>query len=190
VSIVTEFERIKREHRQALRQRGTRVILFPSVTRVFTSGTKGKLFPILVKIPLEEMPLLKNQREFRTWFEHWLEVLAEAIRRHNPNNRKIHPGYKWGHAAKVLTLYMREMVLNCRYFSDEEVNRLAPLLYTPIDTIAIRRLAQLGHAPPFKAIREIDTPEKFYGVQEMLGNAAARVGVPRIWFDDNWGDRQ
>jgi len=43
---------------------------------------------------------------------------------------------------------------------------------------------------PFKAIKEIDTTEKFYDVQELLGEAAAKVGVPRVWFDDNWGDRQ
>jgi hypothetical protein len=190
MSIVTEFERIRREHRQALRHRGARVTLGSSVVRVFTPGTKDKLFPILVEIPLEEMTRLKNQQEFRTWFEHWLEVLAEVIKRHNPHNRKIHPGYNWGHAAKILTLYLREMVLNSRYFSDEEVLGIAPLLYTPIDTIAIRRLTQLGHVPPFRAIREINTPEKFYGVQELLGEGAARVRVPRIWFDDNWGDRQ
>jgi hypothetical protein len=43
---------------------------------------------------------------------------------------------------------------------------------------------------PFKRIREIDTAKKFYDVQTALGAAAREAGVPRVWFDDNWSDRE
>jgi hypothetical protein len=28
--------------------------------------------------------------------------------------------------------------------------------------------------------------EDFYHIQQELGEAAAKVGVPRVWFDDVW----
>jgi len=190
MSLVTEFERIKMDHQKALRQRGARVVLFASVTRVFQKGTKGHLLTMLAEIPVDEIATLKGQEEFRAWFEHCLDILAQEIKRLNPQNSRIHPGYKWGHATKILTLYIREIVLNSRYFTDAQVQAVAPWLYIPIDNIARRRLAELGYRLPFTSIKEIDIPDKFYGVQDLLGQTAAKVGVPRIWFDDIWGDRQ
>lgn len=38
-------------------------------------------------------------------------------------------------------------------------------------------------------IKEIDSAEKFFGVQDSLGEAAKKARVPRIWFDDIWGMR-
>jgi hypothetical protein len=190
MSLVEEFQRIRQEHAKALRHRAARVVLGPSVVRVYRKGSNRSLFPVLVAVPLDELREVQTPEQFRTWFEAHLEVLAATIDRLNQGNDKIYPGYKWGHATKVLTLYLREIVLNSRYFNDAEAGRLAALLYIPIDDIAMKRLKKLGCRPPFSAINQIDTPEKFYGVQELLGEAAARVGVPRIWFDDNWGDRQ
>jgi hypothetical protein len=165
-------------------------VLGPSVVRVYRKGSNKSLFPVLVDIPVDELGEVRAPEQFRTWFEAQLEVLAAAIDRLNQGNDKIYPGYKWGHATKVLTLYLREIVLNSRYFKDAEADRLAVFLYIPIDDIAMKRLTKLGYRLPFSAIKQIDTPEKFYRTQEILRQAAARVGVPRIWFDDNWGDRQ
>jgi hypothetical protein len=52
------------------------------------------------------------------------------------------------------------------------------------------RLRKLGMKLAFDRIREIDTAERFFGVQQQLGEAARKVDVPRVWFDDNWGDRE
>jgi hypothetical protein len=116
--------------------------------------------------------------------------VAEVIKRLNGENPKIFPGYLWGHSTKVLTLYVREIVLNSRYFTDRQVEQMSCWLYTPIDSIIIKRLLDRGAQLSFRSIKQIDTAEKFYSVQELLGEAAAQVGVPRVWFDDNWGDRQ
>jgi hypothetical protein len=77
-----------------------------------------------------------------------------------------------------------------RYFTDAEAAVIVPWLYSPIDGVVIRRLGRLNGPLPFRKIKDIDEPEKFYRVQDLLGQAAAKVGVPRVWFDDNWGDRQ
>ena len=73
---------------------------------------------------------------------------------------------------------------------DAEAARISPWLYSPIDHVVINRLWKLHGPLPFWQIKGIDTPDKFYLVQDLLGQAAAKVGVSRVWFDDNWGDRQ
>jgi hypothetical protein len=190
MNLVEEFQRIKEDHQKAVRHRAARVVLAPSVVRVYRKGSNKSLFPVLVAVPVDELGEVQTQEQFRTWFEAQLGELAAAIDKLNQGNDKIYPGYKWGHATKMLTLYLREIVLNSRYFKDAEADRLAVLLYIPIDDIAMKRLKKLGCRLSFSAINQIDTPEKFYGIQEILGQVAARIGVPRIWFDDNWGDRQ
>lgn len=190
MNLVEEFQRIKQDHSKAVCHRAARVVLGPSVVRVYRKGSNKRLFQILTSIPVDELAEVKTPEEFNIWFEVQLEGLATTIDELNQGNNRIYPGYKWGHATKVLTLYLREIVLNSRYFKDAEMERLAALLYIPIDDISMKRLKRLGHRLTFSAINQIDTPEKFYGVQAALGEAATQVGVPRIWFDDNWGDRQ
>ena len=185
-----EFNRIKQTHKKALRHRAARVVLGSSVVRVFRAGTKGKLLPLLSVIKIDSFKRLRHQADFKLWFEKALSKLASAIKACNHNNSRIQPGYKWGHAAKVLTLYIREIVLNSRYFSDHEVRRIQKWLYVPIDGILIRRLQKLDVTLAFDRIKEIDTAEKFFWIQEQLEIAAKKTGVPKVWFDDNWGDRQ
>jgi hypothetical protein len=82
------------------------------------------------------------------------------------------------------------MVLKSRHFNDNQVKRISSWLYIPIDSIAIKRLRKLGVKLPFNNIKEIHTSKMFYGTQDILAKAAIKANVPRIWFDDNWGDRQ
>lgn len=82
------------------------------------------------------------------------------------------------------------LVLSSRYFFDTDAAKVSAFLYVPIDSVVINRLRKLGVRQPFTKIKEIDTREKFYAVQEALASAALNHRIPRVWFDDNWGDRQ
>lgn len=185
-----EFRRIKKQHSQALRKTAARVVLGPSVMRVYTSGTKDKLLSLLPTLDIDRIIYYKNQKQFSAWFDQSVSRVAKVISLCNPRNTRIRPGIKWGHATKIMALYVRELVLNSRYFSDSEAEKISPFLHVPIDGVVIGRLRKLGLDPPFRKIKEIDMREKFYLVQENLASAALAQGVPRIWFDDNWGDRQ
>ena len=187
-----EYRRIAAAHRAATRLFTARSCIPPSVTRVFAKRTKDALLPVLAAIPVDELPQLAGQAAFHVWFERQLEVVAAAILRLNPPAVRpgIHPGYKWGHASKVLALYLRDLVLYSRYFPDADAERIAYWLYCPIDSIVMKRMRQLGEKPGVSLISGIDSPKRFWHVQDTLGAAAARVGVPRVWFDDNWGDRE
>lgn len=186
-----EYRRIAAAHHLAIRKFTARSCIPASVTRVFNKGTKDALVPLLARLPVDDLPSLTGEPRFRQWFTRHLDPVAKAILRLNPPETRpgIHPGYKWGHATKVLGLYVRDLVLFSRYFSDEDVERIAPWLYCPVDSIVIKRLRFVGEQPGVYLISGIDSASRFWRSQDKLGQAAAAVGVPRAWFDDNWGDR-
>jgi len=188
--LTEEFRRIKEAHGVALKKRAARGVLGPSVMRVFASGTRDALLPVLADIDIDAIRDVKNQEEFSAWFDANVERIARVVARTNRDNRRIAPGTKWGHSTKIAALFVRDLVLSSRYFTDREVALVSSFLYAPIDGVVMRRLRKLKIRLPFSTIREIDTRAKFYKVQEILGRAAAECVVPRVWFDDNWGDRQ
>jgi hypothetical protein len=189
-ALVAEYERIKVDHRRAIRLTLARSELGPSVMRVYRQGTKEPLMRALSALDPDCVPDVPGQEAYRAWFEKSLDAIAAVIAETNEGNSRIFPGYKWGHATKVLCIYVRDLVNYRVYFTDAEAVRISPWLYSPIDGLVIHRLRNLHGTLPFRQIKGIDTPEKFYLVQDLLGQAAAKVGVPRVWFDDNWGDRQ
>jgi len=185
-----EFGRLKAHHRSALRKTTARVVLGPSVMRVYAKGTRDALLPHLPTLDVDRITLFRSQDSYSTWFDEQVSGIAKVIDRHNPRNSRIRPGLKWGHATKILALYMRDLVLGSRYFSDKDAAKIAPFLHVPVDSVVIGRLRKLGVSPPFTKIKDIDNRKKFYGVQDVLASAAKLHGIPRVWFDDNWGDRQ
>lgn len=189
-ALVDNYKKLNAEHRAALCWRMARVTLGSSVVRVFKPGTKVDLLNALAGLPIDELLDVGGDDDFKSWFERQLGVVTKAIKKKNEKNPRIQPGTKWGHATKVLTIYLREMVSHTRYFNDSDAKRIEALLYCPIDRITIESLARVGHRPrSFKRIKEIDTSAKFYGVQDLLGDAAKATNTPRVWFDDGWGDR-
>jgi hypothetical protein len=189
MTLLKEFKEIKKNHREAIKKTAARVVLGPSVMRVYAKGTRDALLPELSKIDIDVLPTLAIQEHFSDWFNARVGRIARVIIRLNPNNSRIRPGVKWGHATKIMAIFVRDLVLSSRYFSEAEAERLSYFLHVPLDGIIIGRLKELGVSLPFDRIKRIDTQDKFYGVQETLSRAAAEVGVPRVWFDDNWGNR-
>lgn len=187
--LAEEFRRIAGEHRMALRARFARANLGASVIRVFASGTKPGLLRVLRELPVDDLRRLERSG-FRAWYRRQLEKVARELRKRNRDNVRLQPGLKWGHAAKVLSLYLRDIVLHSRYFPDATARRVERWLYVPVDGIVIRRLKELGVELPFGSIREIDTAAKFELVQGRLDRAARSARVPRVWFDDIWADRE
>ena len=190
VILTNEFRRIKEHHREALKKTIARVVLGPSVMRVYAKGTRDALLPLLPKIDVDKITRFQNQEQFSAWFDDHVDRIAKLVDRHNPQNRRIRPGIKWGHSTKIMALYVRDLVLSSRYFSDTDAEKISFFLHVPVDSVVIGRLRKLGIRQPFAKIKEIDTRQKFYGVQEALAAAAQPLGIPRVWFDDNWGDRQ
>lgn len=188
--LADEYRRVQTHHDHALQLYAARAVLGPSVMRVFVADTMDDIRPFLGALPVKEAGALTSQAEYKEWFDAKTKLVANCLAKKNSKNSRVNPGIRWGHATKILALYMRDMVLSSRLFTEAEAERLTPWLYAPIDSIVIKRLGHLGVDPGFTRIKDIDTHDKFHGVQEVLGRVAKKVGVPRVWFDDNWGDRQ
>ncbi len=137
--------------------------------QVYQEGTKEPLVQALVALNPDCLPDLEGQEAYRARFKQSLNEVASAIAETNQSNARIFPGYKWGHATKVLCIHIRDLVNYSRYFIDAEAARISPWLYSPIDSVVINRLWKLHSPLPFWQIKGIDTPDKFYLVQDLLG---------------------
>lgn len=188
--LVEEYRRIAQNHQDAILLRVARIILGPSVIRVFRSGTKEDLIPVLVAMKVDELKHMRQETEFVEWFHQQLDQVALAIRKKNKDNPRVNPGYKWGHAAKILTLFIRDLVHCSCYLNSSTIKRVNPWLFNPVDGIVIKRLRHLDCRLPVRTIKEINSRRKFDTIQDLLGLAARQAKVPRVWFDDIWGDRQ
>ena len=188
VSLHHEFNRISRDHSSLVAQHASQVVLGASVMRVFVPQTKKDLLPFLPALPLLELEEINNQEGFEKWFTLQLNRLARRILLKNKDNPRVNPGYKWGHGTKILSLYLREVVLNSRYFNDRTTRKISPFLYVPIDSKIMDKMRKLGFKLPFNKIKDIHTKQQFMQIQQILGDAAAKVQVPRIWFDYIWGE--
>ena len=190
IALLEEFRRIKTAHRKVIKSTLARSVTGPSVKRVYKPGTREALFPVLARIDVDRLAGIRSQQAFDRWYNSQLRRVAAAIERGNHGNGRILPGAKWGHATKILSIFVRDLVLRSDYFSRKNAQRIARYLHAPIDSIVMQRLRKLGIPLRFSKIKEINSATKFYRVQQMLSDAAGEVGVPRVWFDDNWGDRQ
>jgi hypothetical protein len=142
----------------------------------------------LVTLPVEEIAGLRTKAEFERWFESQLHKVAATIQKKNRLNSRVLPGLKWGHTGKVLSIYVRSLVLQSRFFPDRVVNRVKPWLFVPVDSFTIKRLKELGVRTPFRKIRENATRRDFYFVQNLLAERCS-PGIARVVFDDSWADR-
>ena len=192
MSLEKEFQRIRDNHKSAIQARAARVVMGPSVARVFAKNTKDFVYEYLNKMDLSSLQNIKSQSEYKIWFEDKLKCLAKVIKKNNPISKKpkIYPGYKWGHSTKVHCLFLNDVIIHRDFFDTKTANRLVYFLYLPIDSIVIKRLKKIGVKLDFVRIKEIDTDDKFYSVQDILKKSAKQASIPSIWFDDNWGDRQ
>lgn len=186
--LVDKFKYIKENHLDNIQRRISKTALGP-ITRRFAQSTRKELSEFLSKnIDLGELTYLQSQEDYKKWFEKTLCGVAKVIEMKSPRNLKpsIYPGYKWGYAAKILNLFIRDIVTYSRYFDKDVAERIREWLYVPIDSRIISCLRKLDVELGFNFIKDIDTPRKYYAVQELLGEVAKKVGAPRIWFDDVW----
>jgi len=188
-NLAVEFARIRDGHREAIVRTVARMAVPGSVGRVFQSDTSAALVDLLPQLPVARLATITDQTGYRAWFEAALDPVGSTILRLNPPRTRssVHPGYKWGHGTKVLSLFIRDLVLYSRYFTDEEARRIEPWLYCPVDQIVMKGLRRAGVDPGVDRIRKIDEMA-FWRIQDHLTQAAATSGVPRVWFDDVWSE--
>jgi len=191
-NLVNEFERIKQKIRDVIKKKAAKVCVGASTIRVFPKNSSSKIKGALLRVDVNRMLRIKNPKDFKKWFEDELTKVARAIpkvTRNKKKNKKLSRGARyWGYGAKILNLYLRDIVIHNHYFTDAQVERIQDLLYVPLDSKVIDKLKKLNVHLDFGKIKEIDNCDKFYQVQDELGRAADKAGAPRIWFDYVWAE--
>lgn len=85
----------------------------------------------LVQRPVGDINALRTKQAFERWFEQQLHTVAGTLRKNNRTNPRVQPGLMWGHGAKVLSIYVRSLLLHSRLFPDRVVHRVKPWLFVP-----------------------------------------------------------
>ena len=186
--IVEELLFRHRRARQALRHWAARDATGAPLIRVFVPGTKPALLAQLVRLPIDELSALRSKVGFERWYESQLRKVARTLRKSNQRNPRVQPGIMWGHGAKVLSIYIRSLVLHSRYFPDRIASRVKPWLFVPVDSLFIEKLKSCGVKPPYSRIKDIATRRDFYFAQNLLAERCP-PRVSRVVFDDSWADR-
>jgi hypothetical protein len=189
MKMIDEFERIKANHLDALRARSARAATGPSIIRVFAAGTVPGLRRVLLALPVDGLPDVVQAGRFEAWHEKQAERVARELRVYNAGNQRLAPGLKWGHATKVLNIYLRELVEHVRFYPDATAYELRTHLHVPIDGVLIDRMRELDVPVPSRTIKGIANREMYRTFQQTIKEAADTVGVPPVWFDDNWAER-
>lgn len=186
--LLAEYRRIGEAHKRAIKRTVAEGMLGASILRVFSRGTKDDVVPVLLEIDFDALHAITSQVIFDSWFDAGVSRVAAALRIKNASKRECNPGIEWGHAAKIMSIFVRDIVERTAYFDGSTRDRLMPLLYNPLDSRVFNRLKELGWNGTVNKIKDVAAREDFYGLQETLGRAAREAGVPRVWFDDVWGE--
>ena len=190
---------------QIIKEKGEKRLIIERVAKVCFSASTGRVFPkaqskneksandmikeVLITIDVDNLLSIETEEAFKEWFKKNLDLVTDIIPTKNSHGENLSDGTRrWGYAAKILCLYLRDIVEHCRYFNPEQAQKARQWLYCPIDKKVMDKMRQCGENLSFKKIKEIDTEDLFYDVQKRLGEAADKVGVPRIWFDYVWSD--
>jgi hypothetical protein len=93
---------------------------------------------------------------------------------------------RWGHAAKILCLFVREAVVFRRALGDKAARNIEPFLYVPLDSEVIKRARKYKMRLKCSAIYEV-SERGFFEFQNELDQAKGHAH--RIWFDDLRGKK-
>jgi len=88
--LIEEFCRIKEKHRKAILKRVAKVCVGSSTVRVFKHSNQIK--ERLQNIDVEELLKIKNDDNFREWFENKLDELTKVIPKTTSRGKKITDG--------------------------------------------------------------------------------------------------
>ena len=187
--LVNEMGRIKFGHDHAVVMRTARLVLGSSVIRVYNKGSKEPMLEVLCTFPVEQLRRVRSWRAFKRLYERQLARVLRVVSRTNRGRNRLGEGIKWGHCAKVLSIFMRDLVLRSRLFTDEEVRRLAPMLCVPFDSIVFSRLrGTCGVRDAPRKLRQLSSGRVFWKLQGRLRDAAGTVGTWAVNFDDVWAE--
>lgn len=168
-----------------------------TIACVTEQGVGGNTFRAFRNLPV------RPSVAFRTWTSlHLSQTLPELLRiadgaayasyihestlalnRHWQQETRSEMGY--GRGAKLLNLVLKKLVCYAE-LTDQQRERLIPLLHVPLDSFTIVGLQRVDPAlqiPKNATMKYITTPRQYTEFQALIADLASQAGVPPIEYD-------
>lgn len=164
--------------------RVAKVTLGSSVIRTFKSGTKEHLESALKKIDLDSLKLVKSKEQYDAWHLVQLNAVSKALSKTEGNGVKLGKGIKWGHAAKVLNIFIALLVFYSPVFEGyKNIGIIKNYLHAPFDSKVFKKLKELGVKDVPTSIKSIDLVRYRY-LQNVIYSAARNTRVSPFLLDE------
>ncbi len=160
-----------------------KIILGSSVIRAFSKGTKPLLMKGLKAIPINEIDQLTTQTEFDSWHKSQVGKIQTILVRGDKETARFGNGELYGHAAKVVNLYIGHLLLFSQYFKKVTINRVKHFLHVPLDRKVFIALKGEKSIIVPKSIKEL-IPGTYDSIQNAIRKHALNAGLPAIYFDE------
>ena len=172
-------------YRELTKQRIGKIVLGSSVIRVFVKGTKDALLKCLHKIPVERALYLHTQAEYDRWHYHQVKKVYNCLRYQRGNISRIgnNTGLEFGHATKIVNLFIGHLVFYSPYFKKKDTITISTFLHVPLDrkVFDALRACNVEGVPP--SIKKVDKTT-YYRLQDEIRQHAKAHKLPPLYFDE------
>lgn len=171
-------------YKKAIKSRISKIILGSSVIRAFNKETKNDVLKSLLRIDVSKLYEISSIRGYDLWHNQKTASVYKALLKKNAKKfKKDLEGLKWGHATKILNLFMGHLLLYSPYFDNAKyIKRVYGYLHVPIDSKVFALLRQCGVDTP-KSIKSI-TKQDYNNIQEVLRTGASTHLIAPLLFDE------
>lgn len=184
VDNVYQYLSIEKNYKHAIKMRVCKIILGSSVIRAFKPKTKADLLISLIKIDFKGLYSINSEKKYDAWHKKRVDAIYKSLLRNNEVKFKDDlEGLKWGHATKILNLYIGHLLYYSPYFGNAKyINRIYTYLHTPLDSKVFKVLKKSMVATP-KSIKSIRRVE-YLTIQQILREKAKPFSIASIVFDE------
>ena len=92
-------------------------------------------------------------------------------------------GLRYGHATKILNIYVGLLVFYSPYFDPKKVKTVKHFLHVPLDSKVFKDLRRCTIKPVPKTIKDIDE-SSYNRLQEVIRKAALEKKLPPFYLDE------
>ncbi len=171
-------------HKGLIKKRIIKIILGSSVIRALPAGTKPILMPCLESLPVYELLKTNSQKAFNIWHKKQVAKVKKCLIRCNKESKRFDKDEQlFGHAAKILNLFLSHLVLYSAYFSQHVIIKTKYFLHVPLDRNVF---SAIGVDESLKAPTSIKSlkSKTYYLIQDAIRESAAKSDLPAIYFDE------
>ena len=113
-----------------------------------------------------------------------MDKIYNCLRSFEANVIKLtESGLRYGHATKILNIYIGLLVFYSTYFDPKQVNTVKHFFHVPLDSKVFKDLRRCSVKNVPKTIKDIDETS-YYRLQKLIREAALKQNLPPFYLDE------